>query len=77
MLIVRGMLIHAASVGYGREPTFKVNAPGQIPIDVRIRKEIVVRGGALRRAVEAAGGLAAWEADEAREEAKAKAKSKL
>jgi hypothetical protein len=41
-----------------------VNAPGQIPIDVRIRKEIVVRGGALRRAVEVAGTLGEWEADE-------------
>jgi hypothetical protein len=59
-------------VGYGRDPTFRVNAPGQIPIATRIRNEIVLRGGALRRAVEARGGLKAWEDDHRRDNKDAK-----
>ncbi len=56
---LRAILIHAAMVGYGHQPTFQVYAPGQKTMEERIEHE-VKQSGALRRAIEADGLSDDW-----------------
>lgn len=69
----RGILVAAARVGYGEEPSFGEFAPGQMSMEDRLRFQIVGQGGQLRRAVEAEGMMEPWlKDDEAARAAKAR-----
>lgn len=59
-----GILINAATVGYGQQPTFAIEAPGQRPLAERIKYEVTKRTGVLRRALEAEGMLRPWLEDD-------------
>lgn len=61
---ISGMLIHAAMVGFGRDPAFQLNAPGQVTVEQRVLFETLHRGGPLRRAIEKEGNLGVFEAAE-------------
>ncbi|TXT13122.1 hypothetical protein VHUM_01523 [Vanrija humicola] len=57
--LTAAILLHAAMVGYGEAPSFPPAAPGQRTMVQRIAW-MMKRGGALPRAAEAEGLLAAW-----------------
>ncbi|KAL7419312.1 8-oxo-dGTP diphosphatase [Cryptotrichosporon argae] len=58
--LTAAILIHAASVGYARPPSFPLLAPGQRTMRQRIADDVRAPNSALRRAVEDEGMLGAW-----------------